>query len=203
MLSKKQYRMTLLTAIIVFFVLLVLNAWYFSRQGWTGEKSAVHVEELPKELTQDGQAVDEVTILPQTKVILKVADLTTQKEEQATLDSSSLLGLNKEELEERFEDYTVEVFDEKEVCLKKEIASREEALKPVSYVLGVSDENVCIKEKNAATRPVKIDYQIDHLSSYTYSLLLNEEIEITQQQKEALLLNPKMLQRILQDYVGE
>ena len=74
--------------------------------------------------------------------------------------------------------------------------------KPV-YVLGVDDHYVCIKEKDTTKRPVKIDYEISHFSKYIYSLLLNEEIEITSAQKEALLLNPSTLQRILQGYVGE
>ena len=40
-------------------------------------------------------------------------------------------------------------------------------------------------------------------SSYLYSLLLKESITITTMQKEALLKDASVLQRILQDYVGE
>ena len=48
-----------------------------------------------------------------------------------------------------------------------------------------------------------MDYEVSHFSKYVYSLLLNEEIEITRAQKETLLLKPSRLQSILQGYMGE
>ena len=200
MLSKKQYLLTLLSAVIVFFIMFVSMALYFSKGNWTGRtREVIEETKLQKEMTKPKEEV----ILPQTKITLKIKDRTTNKEMKTTVDAASLLGLNKEELADRFNDYCIETFSEKEVCLTKSVTSEVAYEQPKVYVLGVEDEMVCIKEKESAVRPVKIDYGIKHLSSYVYSLLLNEEIEITKEQKEALLLNPNGLQKILQDYVGE
>lgn len=201
MLTKKQYVLTLLVAVIIFFVALGCTAWYFSINGWEDNQQSLQNEPLSSEL-QEAQR-REVTILPQTKIILKVKDKTTQKETKIALNPTSLLGFNENAIKEQFDDYTVEVFNEKEVRLSKEVASQPIENADHTYTLGVDGEDVCIKDKDPHARPIKIEYKVDHLSRYVYSLLLNEEIEITNQQKEALLLNAGTLQKILQDYVGE
>lgn len=202
MLSKKQYGLTLLVAVVVFFMMLALTSWYFSRPNWTGRSRQVDTK-MQTEIIEEKELPKEVTILPQTRITLKIEDRTTHKEVKTNIDADSLLGLSKEELAERFDDYTIEVFSEKEVCLTKSIASEEITMPNTVYVLGILGDNICIKEKDSTARPVKIDYGVKHLSSYIYSMILNEEIEITKEQKEALLLNPNSLQKILQDYVGE
>lgn len=147
---------------------------------------------------------EETYILPQTKIILKNQDVKQKSVTETKIDAKSLLGLTKEEVAQQFKDYTIETFNEKEVTLVKNVQEEVQTQGDQAiYVLGVEDQNVCIKEKNSAKRPVKIDYEVSHFSKYVYSLLLNEEIEITSAQKEALLLSPSALQKILQGYVGE
>ena len=201
MLSKKQYGLTLLAAVIVFFLMFALTAWFFSSRDKAGRSDEVVKKE--QSMTMQNEATKEVTILPQTKITLKIEDLTTHKEVKTHVNAESLLGLSEEELAKRFDDYTIETFSEKEVCLVKSMESEVVADHNATYVLGILGDNVCIKEKDATSRPVKIDYGVKHLSSYIYSIILNEEIEISSEQKEALLLNPNTLQKILQDYVGE
>lgn len=201
MLSKKQYWYTLLAAIIIFFVIFLVSYFYTMGHVWRTESESDVIASREENVAASPV---ETTILPQTKIILKAEDTRTHKQSEARIDSSSLLGLTEEELQEEFKDYTIETFNEKEVTIVKNYSSE---VMPeddsVTYVLGVDGNYVCIKEKGTTKRPVKIDYEINHLSRYIYSLLLNEEIIITSAQKEALLLNPSTLQKILQGYVGE
>ena len=205
MLSKRQYFYTLLAAVIVFAVVFLVTYFYNKANGWQGQVADESV--VLSEVESVEKWKDEIYILPQTKFILKNQDIKSKSLSETKIDAKSLLGLTKEEVEDRFKYYTIDTFNEKELTLVKSIQEQPtdthvKVEKPV-YVLGVDDHYVCIKEKDTTKRPVKIDYEISHFSKYIYSLLLNEEIEITSAQKEALLLNPSTLQRILQGYVGE
>lgn len=201
MLSKKQYWYTLLVAISVFFVVFLITYFYTKEHAWHIESQTETQSAQVDSMWSDVE--EEITILPQTKVTLKLEDTRTHKQSETRLESKSLLGVTEKELQEQFKDYTIETFNEKEVTLVKNYSSEAVQKEDVTYVLGVQDNYVCIKEKDTGKRPVKIDYEINHLSKYIYSLLLNEEIVITTAQKEALLLNPSTLQKILQGYVGE
>lgn len=198
MLTKKQYVVTLGIAVLLFFICFIVTYRYYSHQGSLGQQANT-LQKVDIAQVQE----EEITIAPHTKITLKVQDTTTNKEHKTNIDAKSLLGLTEEEVAERFEDYTVEAFSEKEVLLKKEIASQALTAQTATYVLGVLGDYVCIKEKDSTKRPIQIDYPVRQLSGYMYSMLLNEEIVITNKQKEALLVSPTGLQRILQDYVGE
>ena len=203
MLTKKQYLYTLLAAVIVFGLVFISTYFYMKATSWQVDVAEQTPNVVGEEITAS-VSKDEVYILPQTKIILKNQNVKNKSVSETKLDSKSLLGLNKEELASRFPDYTINTFNEREVVLSKHIEQttmNEES--QIIYVLGVDEQYVCIKEKGTTKRPVKIDYEITHFSKYIYSLLLNEEIEITSAQKEALLLNPSTLQGILQGYVGE
>ena len=203
MLTKKQYLYTLLAAVIVFGLVFISTYFYMKATSWQVDVAEQTPNVVGEEITAS-VSKDEVYILPQTKIILKNQNVKNKSVSETKLDSKSLLGLNKEELASRFPDYTINTFNEREVVLSKHIEQttmNEE--RQIIYVLGVDEQYVCIKEKGTTKRPVKIDYEITHFSKYIYSLLLNEEIEITSAQKEALLLNPSTLQGILQGYVGE
>lgn len=204
MLSKKQYWYTLLIAIIVFFVIFTITYLYTKEHSWhIGGQDGMQTTQLEDALPIT-DIREEIAILPQTQITLKIKDMRTQKQSQMRLESKSLLGLTESELQEQFKAYTIETFNEKEVILVRNYSSEVSKVEDTTiYVLGVDDKYVCIKEKYTNNRPVKIDYEINHFSKYIYSLLLNEEIVITSAQKEALLLNPSTLQKILQGYVAE
>ena len=204
MLSKKQYLYTLIIAIIIFFVFFAMTYYYTKEHSWVKPSETQDIVEQVSGLIANTPMEEKVTILPQTRIILKTQDIRTHKQEQTKLDAKTLLGLTEEALQEQFKDYTIEAFNEKEVTLVKRFSSEvSTVIDEATYVLGVEGNYVCIKEKDTTKRPVKIDYEIHHFSKYIYSLLLNEEIIITGAQKEALLLNPSTLQKILQGYTGE
>lgn len=203
MLNKKQYVYTLLIAIMIFFVLFIVTYHYTKNHSW------VQPSETQRSMNQVNESMvtipieQKATILPQTRIVLRTQDLRTRKQDETQLEASTLLGMTEEALQEQFTGYTIEAFNEKEVSLVKQFRSEVEEEDGSTYVLGVEGNYVCIKEKDSMKRPVKIDYEIYHFSKYIYSLLLNEEIVITSAQKEALLLNPSTLQKILQGYTGE
>lgn len=203
MLSKKQYLYTLLIAILAFLAVFAVTYFYMKENSWTiGQEEPNHQEVAKNPIAS--QRPQEIYVLPQTVIRLKNQDTKRGIVRETKLDSKSLLGLTKEEVAKQFSDYTIETFNEKEVTLVKNVKeTKVEKNADTVYVLGVEDQYVCIKEKNTKKRPVKIDYEVSHFSKYMYSLLLNEEIEITSAQKEKLLLNPSSLQKILQGYVGE
>ena len=204
MLSKKQYLYTLIIAIVIFFVFFAITYYYTKENSWVTPSETQDTQSQVGALVSDIPADERVIILPQTKITLKTQDSTTHKQDQTKVDASTLLGLTEEALQEQFKEYTIEAFNEKEVTLVKNFSSDASAvIDETTYVLGVEGNHVCIKEKDTMKRPVKIDYEINHFSKYIYSLLLNEEIVITSAQKEALLLNPSTLQKILQGYTSE
>jgi len=204
MLNKKQYLYTLIIAIIIFFVFFAITYFYTKEHSWVMPSETQDAVRQVGGLIVDTPRDEKVTILPQTQITLKTHDTTTHKQNQTKVDANTLLGLTEEALQEQFKEYTIEAFNEKEVTLVKRFSSdTSSVIDEVTYVLGVEGNYVCIKEKDTMKRPVKIDYEINHFSKYIYSLLLNEEIEITSAQKEALLLNPSTLQKILQGYTGE
>lgn len=204
MLSKKQYLYTLIIAIVIFFVFFAITYYYTKENSWVTPSETQDIQSQVGALVSDIPADERVIILPQTKITLKTKDTTTHKQDQTKVDASTLLGLTEEDLQEQFKEYTIEAFNEKEVTLVKNFSSDASAvIDETTYVLGVEGNHVCIKEKDTMKRPVKIDYEINHFSKYIYSLLLNEEIVITSAQKEALLLNPSTLQKILQGYTSE
>lgn len=204
MLSKKQYLYTLMIAIVIFFAFFAMTYYYMKEHSWVEPSETQDIERQVGGLIIESPIDEKVTILPQTQITLKTQDATTHKQDQTKLNSNSLLGLTEEALQEQFKEYTIEAFNEKEVTLVKRFSSHtSQAVDDITYVLGVEGNYVCIKEKDTVKRPVKIDYEINHFSKYIYSLLLNEEIVITSAQKEALLLNPSTLQKILQGYIGE
>ena len=201
MFSIKQYIFTLIVAVVAFGAVF---AWAYVK---TTEKVApdttqtkkVTLAETPDEILASPSVP---TILPHTKITLITEDMRTHKRNEAKISPSTLLGLTQEEVADEFSDYTVEAFNEKEVRLIKNYESEEIAdLHNKKYILGVDGNNVCIKDAETDTCPVKVDYEVTHLSKYIYSMLLSEEIEITNAQKEALLLNPNTIQKILQGYM--
>lgn len=202
MLSKKQYVVTLLASVAIFLVAFIIGYFYMLQNSWITNKEEIYVERavIPVEETLK----QEICVLPQTVIILKSKDSHGKLISETKVSAKSLLGMTYDEVALQFEDYQIETFNEDKVTLVKSIPalpSPHESSK--IYVLGIEDEYLCIREKGSNKRPVKINYEASHFSKYIYSLLLNEEIEITSKQREALLLNASGVQKILQGYVGE
>ena len=203
MLSKKQYIYTLVIAVLVFAIVFVIAFVYMKNNSWHIDSNE-EVNHLLAAYAKEEDKEKGICILPQTKITLRNQYANQKYSNETRLNPVGLLGLNQAELARRFNEYEVATFNEKEVVLVKKIEPiQKKENTSQTYVLGVEDHYVCIKEKGSHNRPVKIDYVVDHFSKYVYSLLLNEEIEITSAQKEKLLLKPSTLQSILQGYIGE
>ena len=208
MLEKKQYWITLLVAAIAFFILFI--ATYFIVMG----KNKVVIPMVGQVLEEKNSprlvvnnSLQAQKILPSTEILLYLQNNNKEKLETVTLNATSLLGLTKDELQERFKDFSIETFSEEEVKLFKTVASDSEGLEQLgevkNYALSIEDDEVCIKEVASGRVVGHVARKATDFSSYLYSLLLKESIIITSAQKEALLKDASVLQKILQDYVGE
>lgn len=207
MLEKKQYWMTLLLAIVTFLILFI-TTYFISVNGskvvapMVGQVAQLSASEMeiPKEQFQIAK------ILPSTKVSLCLKDEDKETIESVIINADSLLGLTEEELQERFKDYRIEMFNEEEVKLSRmiqvaEVMTQTNAVR--SYALGIDGEKVCIREVGTGNIVGHVARRATDFSSYIYSLFLKGTITITEVQKETLLKDPSVLQKILQDYVGE
>ncbi len=207
MLEKKQYWMTLLIATITFLILFIAT-YFISMNGskvvtpMVGQ--VVQLNTSSMEMTKE--YIQIAKILPSTKISLCLKDEDKQTIESVIINADSLLGLTEEELQERFKDYSIETFNEEEVMLSRtiqmaEVMTQTNAVR--SYTLGIDGEKVCIREVGTGNIVGHVARRATDFSSYIYSLLLKGTITITEVQKETLLNDPSVLQKILQDYVGE
>ena len=207
MLEKKQYWMTLLIATVTFLILFIAT-YFISMNGskvvtpMVGQ--VVQLNTSSMEMTKEYFQI--AKILPSTKISLCLKDQDKQTIESVIINADSLLGLTEEELQERFKDYSIETFNEEEVMLSRtiqmaEVMTQTNAVR--SYTLGIDGEKVCIREVGTGNIVGHVARRATDFSSYIYSLLLKGTITITEVQKETLLNDPSVLQKILQDYVGE
>ena len=207
MLEKKQYWMTLLIATITFLILFIAT-YFISMNGskvvtpMVGQ--VVQLNTSSMEMTKERFQI--AKILPSTKISLCLKDEDKQTIESIIINADSLLGLTEEEIQERFKDYSIETFNEEEVMLSRtiqmaEVMTQTNAVR--SYTLGIDGEKVCIREVGTGNIVGHVARRATDFSSYIYSLLLKGTITITEVQKETLLNDPSVLQKILQDYVGE
>ena len=207
MLEKKQYWMTLLIATVTFLILFIAT-YFISMNGskvvtpMVGQ--VVQLNTSSMEMTKEYFQI--AKILPSTKISLCLKDQDKQTVESVIINADSLLGLTEEELQERFKDYCIETFNEEEVMLSRtiqmaEVMTQTNAVR--SYTLGIDGEKVCIREVGTGNIVGHVARRATDFSSYIYSLLLKGTITITEVQKETLLNDPSVLQKILQDYVSE
>lgn len=208
MLEKKQYWITLLVAAIAFFILFIATYFIVMGRNKVVTPMAGQVLEeknIAKTLSNDKLQI--AKILPSTEILLYLQTDNKEKIESVTLNATSLLGLTKDELQERFKDFSIETFNEDEVKLFKTVDLEPEVLNQTSqvksYALGIEGDGICIKERASGVVVGHVARKATDFSSYLYSLLLKESIVITTAQKEALLKDASVLQKILQDYVGE
>lgn len=208
MLERKQYWITLLVAAIAFFILFIATYFIVMERNKVVVPMAGQVVEeknTPKLVADEQLQVEK--ILPSTEILLYLQTSNEEKLEGVTLNATSLLGLTKDELQDRFKDFSIETFSEEEVRLFKTIALESQVLAQSgeikNYALGIEGDEVCIKEVASGRVVGHVARKATNFSSYLYSLLLKESIVITSVQKDALLKDASVLQKILQDYVGE
>ena len=213
MLRKKQYIRTLLAGSIIFFVIFVATYLYTSQNGIITsydyrEKEVPTQSKLPISVQMEEQ-IERIQL--DTKITLLIRDELKGIIETLPIESTSLMGMSRMDIESLFKDYTVTAFNEDEVRLEKKLETLEEiqetvavsAVKEPYYVLGVQNDYICIKSTDGSQKVITIDRKATDLSRKMYSLLLKEQIKISELQKETLLHNAGEVQKILQDYAIE
>ncbi|WP_069997396.1 hypothetical protein [Cellulosilyticum sp. I15G10I2] len=205
MLKRNQYLMTLVVAIMIFFIIFTIGYYYI-------QSSASHTEPSYEGLaTRSEKSVDVlgaakpetvVSIQPDTQIHLLIVDEHNNELENKKLDPLVLLGLNESDIKNKFSGYDVVEFNVEQVALKKVLPSVE---KVFEYTLGIQNNRVCIvqKEEGKVNKYIDLDMSASHFSRKTYSLLLKEQIAISPLQKDALLSNPNYIEKILQSYEEE
>ncbi len=213
MLNKKQYLITLGSAVATFIVVFVV-AYFISVTTNANEFSTEINDKLIKEkqlaeaqskiLRVEEMRKENPIILPNTKVTLELKDESSNITETIQLETKTLLGSTKDIIQDRFSECTVETFCEDEVVLVRTLENNKTIDKDdTAYVIAVEDSHICIKEQTTGMVCGYISKTIDDLSSYWYSEFLREQIIVSEEQKDRLLIDPSFLQVILQDYDSE
>ena len=213
MLNKKQYFIALGTGVTVFFVIFI-SSYLISYNTKDGIMLPAQKVMLQKEedklknidrIESDFIRSNKLTILPSTKVTLAFKDINNNQIQSVILDTTTLLGNTRETLEHKFEDYAIETFSESEVKLVKMLDLNEALVDNQNheYVLSIDKNKLCIKDKTTGNISGYIDRNVSDLSSYLYSEFLKENIKVTSDEREKLLVDGSFLQIILQDYESE
>lgn len=195
MLKKKQYWLSLLMGVGVFFLFFGLAYWYMASQ------LKVEQKEIDQEASIQVMAspmVEEVKlcIQPQTKVTLMLMNAQHKLQEKIDLEVSSVLGWSEEEVQESFEGYEITRFDAKEVVMVKYAEAEELSEEADSnYLLIDEDGRLCIE--NLKTRE-KVYIEFDDLSSDEWTFLSTNKIRISDEMKAKIMIDPSTLQKLLQ-----
>ena len=206
MLKKKQYLLTLLAGILIFFIVFILSYFYMKSssalpQG--AEQQTLTVQQESVDASAELQNIERpkpMCIQPGTEIRLIIEDANHRRLEDKKLDPYTLLGDSEEEMREKFKDYELVSFNEREVELKKVLPPKVEALE---YTLGIQENSVCIVEKGDLKHYISLNISPAHFSRATYSMLLKEQIVLSAIQKEELINNPNYIEQILQSYEEE
>ncbi len=213
MLNKRQYLITLGSAVATFIVvfavayLISVNTNGNALLPATNDKliKEQEIQEAKVKILEDEERKKEdPIILPNTKVILELKDESSNTKETIQLETKTLLGSTKDIIQKRFSECTVETFCEDEVVLVRTLENNKTINKDnMFYVIGVEDSHICIKEQSTGMVCGYISKSIEDLSSYWYSEFLRENIIVSEEQKDRLLSDSSFLQVILQDYDSE
>lgn len=198
MFNKRQYRILLLSAMGVFFMIALLIYMFYIRikQDEIVEQPFVigPVIEIQDEPVM---AQDVVKIKPGTKVEFEIVDqfgLTTQK---SAYEGTNWQGYTKPELGKIYPDYVITQYEEDFVTLTKVI---ERQIEP-NYILTIQDGNIVISiDRDGHKIFYKQTGLEQHDLSDTLEEVLKKGIPISQERKDAILENPEEIYMILQEY---
>lgn len=204
MFTKHQYRILLLSAMAVFFIIALLIYMFYIKIG--KEKIAEQPLEINQVTERQNQAVaEEQTVMVQdiprirasTKVAFEIVDqfgLVTQKND---FEGIHWLGYTKPELGNIYPDYVITRYEEDAVTLTKVI---ERQLEP-NYILTLYDGNIVISiERDGYKMFYKETGLEQHDLTQTLEGVLEKGIPITTEQKDAILENADEVYMILQEH---
>ena len=198
MFTKKQYRILLLSAMAVFFVIALLIYMFYVRikQDEVVEEPLV-IEEAVEIEDQPVMAQDIPRIQAGTKVEFEIVDQFGLVTQQSVHNGTHWRGYTKLELGEIYPDYVVTKYGEEAVKLTKVI---ERQVEP-NYILTTFNGNIVISIERDGH---KIFYKETGLDQHDLSEILEGALEkgipITPEQKDAILENADEIYMILQEY---
>lgn len=198
MFNKKQYRILLLSAMGVFFIIALLIYMFY--MGF--EQKEIIEEPLAMEETME---IPDQTVMTQnvvkigagTNVIFEIVDqfgFITQKDQYKGIN---WLDYTKPQLGNIFPEYVITKYEEDEVVLTRVI---ERQVEP-NYILTTDNGNIVISiERNGHKIFYKETGLEQHDLSNTLEQILEKGIPITPEQKDAILHNSDEIYMILQEY---
>ncbi len=198
MFNRRQYRVLLLSAMAVFFVIALLIYMFYINIG------KEEIVEQPLEINDPIEIHDQTVMVQEiprirasTKVDFEIVDqfgLVTQKN---TFEGIHWLGYSKPELGNIYPDYVITRYEEDAVTLTRVI---ERQLEP-NYILTLYEGNIVISIKRDGH---KIFYKETGLEQHDLTQRLEDVLEkgipITTKQKDAILENPDQVYMILQEH---
>lgn len=198
MFNKRQYRVLLLSAMAVFFVIALLIYMFYINIG------KEEIVEQPLEINDPIEIHDQTVMVQEiprirasTKVDFEIVDqfgLVTQKN---TFEGIHWLGYSKPELGNIYPDYVITRYEEDAVTLTRVIERQLES----NYILTLYEGNIVISIKRDGH---KIFYKETGLEQHDLTQRLEDVLEkgipITTKQKDAILENPDQVYMILQEH---
>lgn len=198
MFSKRQYRVLLLSAMGVFFlVALLIYMIYIGVQPKEIIEEPLAPESALEPEEEAVMAQDVVKIEAGTIVRFEILDQLGLVTQSNTYQGIKWLGYSKQEMSRVFPDYIISKFHAQEVILTKVI---ERQIEP-DYILTTDRGNIVIAIKKNGD---KIFYKETGLDQHDLSGILakrlKEGIPITAQQKDDILEDAELIYMILQEY---
>ncbi len=198
MFTKKQYRLLLLSAMAVFFVIALFIYMFYIRFI---EKEIIEeplatspIIEVPD---QTVMTQDVVKIAAGTNVVFEIVDQFGFVTQEDRYDGINWLDYTKPQLAKIFPDYVITKYEEDEVALTRVI---ERQIEP-NYVLTTYNGNIVISiERNGHKIFYKDTGLAPHDFSYIVESMLGKGIPITAEEKDDILNDSEEIYMILQEY---
>lgn len=200
MLTKKQYIKMLVWSSVVFLAIFAFAYIYTVTHMESIVPEEAHGYEQPlrkdrEEIVSEVSNPDEQSILPSTVITMRILDQHSNVISQEPVESSSLLGLNKVEIEKVFDRCKVVQFDPREVVIEK---TEYIEPKPLEYKLGIEEGEIGIITEGEKPIFSSLGLSTKEFSKHTNLLFVNEMIHITPTEKQHLEKDPNYIEYILQ-----
>lgn len=198
MFSKRQYRILLLSAMGVFFlVALMIYLIYIGAQPRHIVEEPLAPESSLEPEEQAVMAPDEVKIQAGTNVCFKILDQVGLVTHKSDYPGIKWLGYTKQAMSQAFPDYVISQFGAQEVVLTRVI---ERQVEP-DYILTTDRGNIVIAIKKDGHKVFYKETGLEqHDLSGTLAKRLKDGIPITPEQKDHILEDAEVIYMILQEY---
>ncbi|HHX61385.1 MAG TPA: hypothetical protein GX707_11845 [Epulopiscium sp.] len=210
MFNKKEYRLLLLGAMAVFFIIALFIYMFYigfkqtdiTQKPLESNQLIQASDETPNQILeqipdQTVMAQDILRIKASTNIIIEIIDQFGFITQTDRYEGINWLDYTQPELGKIFPDYIITKYEEDEVILTRTIERQTEP----NYILTIHEGNIVISTEQSG---YKIFYKETGLEQHDLSDILESILEkgipITQEQKEAILEDANQVYMILQEY---